>query len=177
MIQVEFANRMAREYCRLRGVDITNGMIPKERVGEIKDFVNEQLKIMSQKTRENEVRDKMRISAADIAEAVPSKQIYESPIEEFLILGLRRGGLSAHFEPQFKIGKYRVDFACPKKMLAVECDGHEYHFTEKSQIENDQKRDKYLARKGWRVLHIEGIAIRRNIDFCIQRVREALEAA
>ena len=77
-------------------------------------------------------------------------------------------------EEQYKIGTKRVDFAYPNQRLVIECDGYKWHRQDKEQIERDIERDKYLARKGWRVLHFSGVQIRRNIKGCINEIKEAL---
>ena len=78
------------------------------------------------------------------------------------------------FEKQYIIGTKMVDFAFPKQRLVVECNGYKWHKHDKGQIEGDIKRDIYLAKKGWRVLHFSGIQIRRNIRGCINEIKEAL---
>lgn len=85
-----------------------------------------------------------------------------------------KAGLDIHCKPQFEIGTKRVDIAFPIAKLVVECDGKEFHHDNQDQIDRDQKRDIYLAKKGWRVLHIEGLAIRRNIDLCVEKIKEQL---
>ena len=67
-----------------------------------------------------------------------------------------------------------MDFAYPEQKLAVECDGYKWHKQDKEQIEKDIERDKYLAKKGWRVLHFSGVQIRRNIKECINEIKVAL---
>lgn len=174
MITPELREKIAVDYCKENRILIINGRISQDKVSEVLDHVNERMKVMAKRTREQEAKDRLRIGFVDIEKALPPVWEYESPLEEFMARGLARNGLLRFFRPQFKIGKYRADLACEKAMLVVECDGHKYHFTEKSQIERDQKRDKYLSRKGWRILHFEGIAIRRNMDFCIQKVKDSL---
>ena len=175
MIMDEYAEKMALQYCKNSGILVVNGRVPEDKVAEIKNYIRGCLQASRNKTRAQEADQKMKITGIDIAKALGVKLNYESPLEEFMALGLRRNDLLRHFKAQFQIGKYRVDLACEAAFLVVECDGHEYHFTEKSQIERDQKRDKYLSRKGWRILHFEGIAIRRNMDFCIEKVKEAIK--
>jgi len=55
---------------------------------------------------------------------------------------LRNKRLGYKFKRQFGIGKYIVDFYCPRKKLVVEIDGAT-HSTEK-EIFNDNIRQKYL---------------------------------
>lgn len=70
------------------------------------------------------------------------------------------------FLRQFSIGKYIIDFYCPKYHLAIELDG-ESHFDEK-RIQEDNERTNYLQSKGIRVLRFENFEVfdypQRTID-------------
>ncbi len=124
-------------------------------------------------TRRLEEQGKMGL-ADSIGKIMCGIKQEESPIEEYLWEALKRTELSFLAIRQFEIGKYRIDFAFPKYKLAVECDGAEYHRANILQLERDQVRDKYLAHKGWRTLRVEGIAIRRDITYCIERIKKAM---
>lgn len=78
-------------------------------------------------------------------------------------------------EKDFEIGGITAPLAFPKAKLAIDFETCQYNFEHIRQLERDQKRDKYLARKGWRVIHIEGFAIRRNIGLCIDKIKQALK--
>ena len=52
---------------------------------------------------------------------------------------------------QFRIGRYRADFAFPDCKLIIETDGHDFHKT-KEQRTYDAERDRFLSLEGWRVL-------------------------
>ena len=96
----------------------------------------------------------------------------ETPIEKYMENAMFNHKIPA--ESQYKIGKKIADFAYPQQRLVIECDGYKWHKQDKEQIEKDIKRDKSLARKGWRVLHFSGVQIRRNIEGCIKEIKEAL---
>lgn len=170
MILDEYLLEKVKRYCELIGIPFKGGRLSNRHKKEIQDFIYAQLKLdrIATKKKEGEIE-------SILAKIINISKFTESPIEEYLLGAIAREGLTKHCRPQFEIGKCRVDFAFPIANLAVECNGREYHFTEQEQIERDQRRDKYLARKGWRVLHIEGLAIRRNIDLCIKKIKEALE--
>lgn len=85
----------------------------------------------------------------------------ESPIEDIVLREFHLLGL--YPIPQFQIGKYRVDFAFPEKMVVIECDGKEWHSSEE-QREKDKIRDKYLNDMGWEVIRLTGSDIYRNAD-------------
>lgn len=124
-------------------------------------------------TREKEDRDKLSISLA-VMESLGDLFIYEkTPIEKYLANAIINTDIPIA-EEQYKIGTKKVDFAYPEQKLAVECDGYKWHKQDKEQIEKDIERDKYLAKKGWRVLHFSGVQIRRNIEGCIKEIKRAL---
>ncbi len=77
----------------------------------------------------------------------------ESPIEEMLYQELMKQG----FFPilQLKVGKYRIDLAFPEKMIAIECDGKEWHERYEQQ-EHDNEKDEYLKSVGWKVFRVTG---------------------
>jgi len=64
--------------------------------------------------------------------------------------------------PQFQFGRYRLDFAIlcrgmkPASIIALECDGAEFHDTEQ-----DRTRDAYLRAFGVHVFRATGSAIHR----------------
>ena len=96
------------------------------------------------------------------------ESLTESPIEQsFWQAGYPRFG--EELVPQYQIGSYRVDFAIPSKMIAIELDGHDYHKT-KTQRTNDAQRERFLERQGWRVIRFTGTEVYRDIDKCFQEL-------
>jgi very-short-patch-repair endonuclease len=73
------------------------------------------------------------------------------------------------FRRQHSIGKYVVDFYCPKERLAVELDGV-YHFTEEG-IKHDSKKTDFLNSPGIRVLRFENEKVFENIDAVLETIR------
>ena len=139
---------------------------------DIHDFIRNRLEKERKINREIEAFNKFKVRTT-LGKILKRLQV-ESPIEEILRNALLMAGLGKHLRTQFKIGAKRVDFAFPIARLAVEADGKEYHRADILQLEKDLERDKYLARRGWRVLHIEGLAIRRNIQLCVEKIKEEL---
>ena len=80
----------------------------------------------------------------------------ESPIEIALYDAMVYYGL----EPkcQYRIGKYRVDFAFPKYRLVVEADGKEYHSGRRAKW-YDTRRENWLRSQAWDVLRFTGSEI------------------
>lgn len=98
----------------------------------------------------------------------------ESPIELNLLLRLLDDDyLSDHIlnlHTQYKVGKYRLDFAFPDCKLAIECDGHAYHST-RDQRGRDADRDRELTLQGWSVIRFTGSQIHENPEKCADDVR------
>lgn len=72
-----------------------------------------------------------------------------TPIEYGAWCSIREYGLP--FYPQYPVHGVILDFADPKKKIALECDGKEWHDAVK-----DQQRDAMLAEHGWRVYRVTG---------------------
>ncbi len=175
MILEEHLKESVRKYCEMKNIPISKfGKVSRGYEREISEFVVDKMKRSIQTTRRIERENKLKIGVI-LKEACGGYDVLESPIEEYLYKALEGEGLDKHCKPQFEIGKKRVDFAFPIAKLVVECDGREYHHTEQWQIERDLERDKYLARKGWMVIHLEGIAIRRNINLCLDKIKRGLK--
>ena len=77
--------------------------------------------------------------------------------------------------PQCQIGSHRVDFAFvsrfgppgqPLHLLAVECDGHDFHERTKEQAQRDKSRDRDIAALGVHVIRFTGSEIWRDPRKC-----------
>jgi very-short-patch-repair endonuclease len=88
-----------------------------------------------------------------------------------ILKGKQLNGLK--FRRQHSIGKYIVDFYCPKHKLAVELDGN-YHF-EEEQIKRDGIRDKFLNEAGIKVIRIENENIFKNTDMVLNYILKNVE--
>ena len=64
-----------------------------------------------------------------------------------------------------------MDFFIPSKKVVVELDGHEFH-SSPSQREYDAKRDRYLEKKGFRVIRFTGREINRDVNSCVLELFE-----
>ncbi len=80
--------------------------------------------------------------------------------------------------PQVQIGPYRVDFLFaidlmgdePPCLVAVECDGHEYHEKTKAQAARDKARDRDIIGRGIKLLRFTGSEIWRDAGGCAAEV-------
>lgn len=79
--------------------------------------------------------------------------------------------LGVQFRRQVPLaGRYIADFVAPAARLVVEVDGG-YHRDRQRQ---DARRDRALARLGYRVLRLDAQLVVRDLPEAVARVREAL---
>lgn len=71
--------------------------------------------------------------------------------------------------PQYVVPRYRLDFAVPDKLIAIEIDGHDYHKT-KNQRTYDAKRDRELSIGGWKVVRFTASEIFQNAPGCVDDI-------
>jgi len=84
---------------------------------------------------------------------------------------LRRKQLGGHkFRRQFGVGKYSLDFYCPRLRLAVEVDG-DSHFREQAK-EKDSRRQSFIEGFGIEVLRFTNHEVRANLDGVLLRIEE-----
>jgi very-short-patch-repair endonuclease len=101
---------------------------------------------------------------------------YESPLEEKFWEALKAKNIPA--ERQFvlhtKRKTYYLDFAvfAEKLNLDLECDGKRYHSKEDDLL-RDSKRNHELIGQGWQVLRFRTSEIENQLDYCMQKVKEA----
>lgn len=74
---------------------------------------------------------------------------------------------------QFRVDRYRIDFALQSVvdrhrgfMVAVECDGHDYHDRTKEQAQRDKARDRFLHASGFLTARFTGSEIYRAGGVC-----------
>ncbi len=117
--------------------------------------------------------------AAMLATADRLKPLTEA---HFLCCDLKFGGdRPAPFNAAFvylqtEVGPYRADFfiddlcGTPRKYLAVELDGHDFHERTKEQAGRDKRRDRYFAAAGIKVLRFTGSEIFADPVACAEEV-------
>ena len=67
---------------------------------------------------------------------------------------------------QYRVGKYRLDYAWPAKLIALEVDGS--HHWRPDMAVNDVARDTYLRSRGWLVFRVD--EMNNNLDEQLCRV-------
>ncbi len=75
---------------------------------------------------------------------------------------IRHNQLGCKFRRQHGIGKYIVDFYCPKLKLIIEIDG-DIHFYEEN-IVADKRREAYFRGLGLKIIRYNNLDIIKNID-------------
>ena len=94
-----------------------------------------------------------------------------TPSEAALWQAIRGNRLGTAFRRQVVIGgKYIVDFLAQRERLVVEVDGA-YH---RGRTTADARRDRYLARLGYRVLHLDADLVVNQLTVAVGVVRRAL---
>jgi len=78
--------------------------------------------------------------------------------------------LGVLFRRQYRVGRHVADFAAPAARLVVEVDGA-WHARRRAA---DERRDRVLARAGWRVLRLDAELVERELPVAVERVREAV---
>jgi len=92
--------------------------------------------------------------------------------ENMLWLKLRRKLKGRPFYRQKIIGKYIVDFYCPKANLVIELDGGQ-HYSESGKAK-DRARDDALTEMGIRVLRFSDRDAFENIGGVMEEIRSCL---
>jgi very-short-patch-repair endonuclease len=85
-------------------------------------------------------------------EQLPAERPTENDFEERFRELARRAGLPQP-HAQYRVGRYRLDFAWPELKVAVETDGWATHGPREG-FEADRARDAALMARGWRVLRV-----------------------
>lgn len=81
-------------------------------------------------------------------------------------MGLLLDKLGVEYVFQYPILRYNVDFAIPELMIAIECDGEQWH----QDKEKEQIRQERIEHEGWTVLHYTGA----KINQCLPEIEKEL---
>lgn len=93
---------------------------------------------------------------AEHCESEPEKKFFWGCVKHGIIL-----------RPQFRVARYRLDFADRDIMMAVEIDGREFHSTPEQQ-ERDRQREGDLKTEGWDVTRFSGKQIEEDVAACVR---------
>jgi very-short-patch-repair endonuclease len=78
--------------------------------------------------------------------------------------------LGAAFRRQYVIGGRITDFAAPSLRLVVEVDGSSHAGRRRA----DERRDRELARLGWRLIRLPSELVLRRLPLAVARIEEAV---
>lgn len=93
----------------------------------------------------------------------------------------RRGLCDLLCAAQVAIGRFRSDFVFIRNgvggesIVAVECDGHDFHEKTKEQAARDKARDRSVMAENVRVFRFTGSEIWRDADGCVDEVMAVFE--
>ncbi len=93
-----------------------------------------------------------------------------TPSEAALWVHLRGGQLGVWFRRQVPLGRFIADFAAASAKLVVEVDGG-YHAR---RVAADARRDRALARLGYRVVRVPAVVVIREPLVAVELVRAAI---
>ena len=103
-----------------------------------------------------------------------SDRALESMLEVKAARLLRRSLLPAT-ERQLAVGAFRLDFAWPDRMVALECDGFAWHGN-RLQWKRDRRRVAQIEALGWRIIFVTWDDVTLHPDETLHRVALALRA-
>jgi very-short-patch-repair endonuclease len=72
--------------------------------------------------------------------------------------------------PQFWIGKYRVDFCLPDKMIVIEIDGKKYHDLHQ-RLYHDRPRQRDIEHLGYTVVRFKASEVYQDARNCVKRAK------
>ena len=97
-----------------------------------------------------------------------------STVQEIILWSrLRRSQLGFKFRRQESIGKFIVDFYCPKKKLIIEIDGCQHK--ELKQSKWDLERKVFLEKEGFIILRFWNNEVNNNLDGVILEIEKYLD--
>jgi len=105
-----------------------------------------------------------------LAERAHAMRHQPTPSEAKLWEALRGGQLGVAFKRQVSIGGFIVDFLAPAVKLVVEVDGGSHI----GRGAADARRDRKLARLGYRVVRVEANVVVTSLPLAVEVVRQAL---
>ncbi|MBI1888967.1 MAG: DUF559 domain-containing protein [Candidatus Spechtbacteria bacterium] len=96
------------------------------------------------------------------------------PLAEIILwLKLKRKQLGGHrFRRQYSIGRFVIDFYCPKARLAIEIDGAS-HFGRDAE-KYDEERQDFIESLGINFLRFTNMEIYKNLDDVISEISKQL---
>ncbi|WP_406153026.1 endonuclease domain-containing protein [Streptomyces sp. NBC_01023] len=106
---------------------------------------------------------------------------------EEILYRLMDQAIPGQWEPQLRLFHWTVDAAVPEQQLVVQADGDYWHGLTAAKsgqtpspsvaltIKKDRAQDKYLTTAGWRVLRLWESELKQDPDWCLRRIKAALQ--
>jgi len=98
-------------------------------------------------------------------DSIKFNSVPEQEFWEVVIHTERKWGLLYPIIPQYKVGKYFLDFAMPAIKLGMEIDGLAYHNGQESFM-RDRKRQREIESQGWRIVRFAAKEISLDVSSC-----------
>ena len=117
----------------------------------------------------NQSRQQLKFQAL-LAERAHFMRHHSTDTEQALWRQLVGGALGVAFKRQVPVDRYIVDFLAPARKLVVEVDGG-IHSLRRSR---DARRDRTLARLGYRVVRVSAGLVRSHVDAALALIRQTL---
>jgi len=130
-------------------------------------------KEMKAKTESATISDMKHLFNSPQAKEIRRRLRKKQTTAEILLWGHLRGKRfhGVKFFRQYGIGKYILDFYCPKKKFAIEVDGSQ-HLTKNR--EYDKKRTEFLESLGIHVFRVLNNDVMNNIDSVLHGIYHAM---
>ncbi len=109
-------------------------------------------------------REIRRVALQKLQEKKPAK-VKGNPIEDRFHEAFQNAYPSIQLLPQYRIGKFRVDFAHLDTMIVIEIDGQEYHHKPVDRTK-DYQRQHILEDLGWHFVRFTGSMIFHDVEGC-----------
>jgi very-short-patch-repair endonuclease len=109
------------------------------------------------------------VETGEGSEETPFESIIEARLYEVIYPATRPARLVC----QFEIDQFRLDFAFPDYKVGVECDGADFHTSQKDR-DYDFWKDCKLNGRAWLVVRLTGSEIYRDPHGCVIDVLETL---
>lgn len=94
---------------------------------------------------------------------------------ERLLARLLRSASFPAWETNYKIGRYRVDFAFPKAGVVIEVDGWAFH-SDRHDFQHDRERQNDIMLMGWQVLRFTWLDLTEYPERVLATIRAAISA-
>jgi very-short-patch-repair endonuclease len=115
------------------------------------------------------IHSQKKRSQRDSVRSIPQEKLWNA------VLAIWPTRVRAEYRNAIPNRHFRVDIAFPDIKLAIEVDGWQFHGKHKSDFIKDRARQNLYVMHGWRVLRYTAGQINKDLETCIEQIREAVE--